>query len=148
MGIISLRDVTVDNWEDCIGLRVSESQRQMVAQNVYSLAQAKVQPECVPLAIYARDTLVGFLMYALDRDDGNWWIYRLMIDEKHQRRGYGRAALQQTVDRIRREPGCTKIVISINPDNTVARTLYRELGFVETGQKIGGEDVLCFLASG
>lgn len=140
---VELRDVTYDNWEECIALRVSEAQQRMVAPNVYSLAQAKVQPECVPLAIYAGDTMVGFLMYALDRDDGNWWIYRLMIDERYQGRGYGRAALEKAIDRIRKEPGCTKIIVSLKPDNTVARTLYRSVGFVETGQQIGGEDVLC-----
>lgn len=82
-------------------------------------------------------------MYALDRDDGNWWIYRLMIDERYQGRGYGRAALEQVIARIRQEPGCDKIIVSIKPDNTVARTLYRSVGFVETGQQIGGEDVMC-----
>lgn len=46
---VELRDVTYENWEECIALRVSEAQRKMVAPNVYSLAQAKVQPECVPL---------------------------------------------------------------------------------------------------
>lgn len=138
-----MRDVTYENWEECIALRVSEAQRKMVAPNVYSLAQAKVQPECVPLAIYADGTMVGFVMYALDRDDGNWWIYRLMIDERYQGRGYGRAALEQVIARIRQEPGCDKIIVSIKPDNTVARTLYRSVGFVETGQQIGGEDVMC-----
>lgn len=140
---VELREITVENWEECIALRVSEAQRGMVASNVYSLAQAKVQPECVPLAVYADDTMVGFVMYALDRDDGNWWIYRLMIDERYQGRGYGRAALRCTIGRIRQEPVCPRIMISLKPDNVAARALYRSEGFVETGQRIGGEDVLC-----
>lgn len=143
---VTLRDVTVDNWEGCLDLRVSDRQRHMVASNVYSLAQAKVQPECVPLAVYDDDTLVGFLMYARDRDDGNWWIYRLMIDERFQGRGYGRAALETALDRIKQESGCKRIMISLEPENRIARTLYRSLGFVETGERIGGEDVLCLVA--
>jgi Acetyltransferases len=140
---VELRDITVENWEECIALSVSAAQRGMVAPNVYSIAQAKVQPECVPLAVYDGSTMVGFVMYALDRDDGNWWIYRLMIDERYQGKGYGRAALTSAIDRIRREPGCTKIVVSLKPNNAVARRLYRSLGFVETGQQVGGEDVMC-----
>ena len=139
---VTLRDVTIDNFSECVALRVSDAQWNMVAPNVYSLAQAKVQPECVPLAIYAGDTQVGFLMYALDRCDGNFWIYRLMVDERYQRKGFGRAALGKAIDRLGREPGCTRIMISLEPDNRIARRLYKEFGFVETGERIHGEDVL------
>ena len=48
---------------------------------MYSLAQAFVQPECIPLALYAENKPVGFVMYALDEDDHEYWIYRLMIDK-------------------------------------------------------------------
>ena len=140
---INLKPVTRENFDDILGLKLTEIQKGFVASNVYSIAQSKVEPECVPLAIYAQTTVIGFAMYALDRNDNNYWIYRLMIDLNHQGKGYGRAAVKALVEKIRRLPGCNKILISAAPENDVALTLYRSEGFADTGQMIDGEVVLC-----
>jgi diamine N-acetyltransferase len=60
---ITLRPITPDNWELCINLKTTDEQQHFVATNLYSLAQAKVFPECIPLALYYGETMVGFLMY-------------------------------------------------------------------------------------
>jgi diamine N-acetyltransferase len=140
---VSLRPITTDNWRPVIRLKTTEVQKDYVATNVYSIAQSKVQPECVPLAIYAGETAVGFAMYALDQDDGNYWIYRLMIDAHHQGQGHGRAALRELVALLRELPDCDKIMISVVPENEVAFELYRSEGFVETGELVDDEVVLC-----
>jgi ribosomal protein S18 acetylase RimI-like enzyme len=44
--------------------------------------------------------MVGFVMYGIDADDDNYWIYRLMIDARHQRKGYGRAAMTELLRRL------------------------------------------------
>lgn len=136
-----LKPITRDNFRECIKLNVAPEQAHFVASNVYSLAQAKVEPECVPLAIYDGATMVGFLMYALDPNENNYWIYRLMIDARYQGRGYGRAAMQAAIDVIRRQPACDQIAISYEPQNEAARSLYKSLGFNETGEVIDGETV-------
>ena len=68
-----LRLVEIDryNYLSVLDLSVSAEQRDFVATNQYSLAQAYVQPECVPLALYAENKPVGFAMYSLDEDDGD-----------------------------------------------------------------------------
>jgi diamine N-acetyltransferase len=139
---VTLRAITRDNWRDVVRLKTTEVQKDFVAANVYSIAQSKVQPECVPLAIYAEETVVGFAMYALDQDDGNYWIYRLMIDAHHQSQGHGRAALRALVALLCELPDCDRIMISVVPENEVAFDLYRSEGFVETGQIIDDEAVL------
>ena len=88
--MVSLKEVNVDNFWDVIELKVDEKQTDFVLDNSISIAQSKVQSECIPMAIYNEETIVGFLMYCIDRDDGNYWIYRFMIDKKHQRKGYGK----------------------------------------------------------
>ncbi|OCP38696.1 GNAT family N-acetyltransferase [Ensifer sp. LC163] len=85
---------------------------------------------------------VGFAMYALDPDDGNHWIYRLMIDARNQGKGFGRKALAAVVETMATIPGCDAIYLGVYPDNTRAHALYRRFGFRETGQIIGGETVL------
>lgn len=49
---VVLREITKENFHECIRLQVAEDQVNNVASNVYSLAQAKVNPRLVPLAIY------------------------------------------------------------------------------------------------
>ena len=113
--------------EAVIALDVGDDQDDFVATNAESLEEADENPACVPLGVFSGDEpvviddLVGFAMYALDGDDGNWWIYRLMIDKRFQKRGFGRAALSNAcrpfqaatpsisafIPRTRRPPTCT-----------------------------------------
>jgi hypothetical protein len=69
---IVLRDVTKENWQECLRLKLAPEQEHFVASNVYSLAESKFMPTFIPQAIYARDVagdataserLVGFVMY-------------------------------------------------------------------------------------
>ncbi|MPM61976.1 Spermine/spermidine acetyltransferase [bioreactor metagenome] len=126
-----------------LDLRVSPEQETFVASNQYSLAQAYAQPECVPLALYAENRPVGFAMYALDEDDHQYWIYRLMIDQRHQGKGYGRAAMTLLIDRIRglSDEEHASILISFEPENQTARQLYESLGFLPDGRVMYGEVV-------
>ena len=130
--MITLREINRDNFHNVIGLSVFEGQEVFVASNIYSLAQAKAQPECMPLAIYNDDTLVGFVMYCMDYEDKEYWIYRLLIDRNHQKKGYGKFAMQQVIDRVKEDKAYSKLYVSfqIEPENTVAKTLYESLGFV------------------
>ncbi len=140
-----LRLVEIDryNYLPVLELSVSEEQKKFVATNQYSLAQAYAQPECVPFALYAENKPVGFAMYCLDADDHQYWIYRLMIDQRHQGKGYGREAMRLLIDRIRgfsdEEHRC--IYISFEPENTVAKSLYESLGFLPDGRIEYGEVV-------
>jgi len=140
-----VRLVTIDrhNYLSILDLTVNEDQRRFVASNMYSLAQAYAQPECEPLALYAENKPVGFAMYCLDRDDHEYWIYRLMIDKKFQGRGYGREAMRLLIERIRAEADEDHrvIFISFEPDNAAAKSLYESLGFVADGRVEYGEVV-------
>ena len=142
-----VRFVAIDrhNYLSVLDLSVGEEQRRFVASNMYSLAQAFVQPECVPLALYAENRPVGFVMYALDEDDHEYWIYRLMIDKRYQRRGYGREAMRMLIERIQADENHRVIYISFEPENLPAQTLYESLGFVPDGRVLYGE-VVYYLA--
>ncbi len=141
--MVSLVEIDRHNYLSVLDLSVSEEQRPFVASNMYSLAQAFAQPECVPLALYAENKPVGFAMYCIDENDREYWIYRLMIDQRHQRRGYGRAAMLLLINRIRSEmdENRHRIFISFEPENEAAKMLYESLGFVPDGRVEYGEIV-------
>jgi diamine N-acetyltransferase len=139
---VRLAEVTADNWEAVAELELRDDQEESVASNVYSLAESKFDPSARPRAIYAGKKIVGFLMYDLTEDDGpphEASIYRFMIDKMHQGSGYGRAALEQAIEEIKRVPRVAKISICYMPDNAVAKRFYASFGFVEIGTDEDGE---------
>jgi diamine N-acetyltransferase len=138
---ITLQEINQDNFDEVISLKVEK----YCASNLYSLAQAKVFPEAIPLAIYNDNTPVGFLMYGIEpRDNNEYWIDRFMIDAKYQKNGFGKRALKLVIETMKQDETHNKIKISTNPENVVARKLYAELGFYETG-KLHGDEVLMIL---
>ena len=138
---ITLRPITAGNWEQCVELSVEPEQKDFVSSNAYSLAQAAYEDDCVPLAMYHDETMVGFTMYWHLPGEAIYHINRLMVDEAHQQKGYGRAAMEQLITRLRAYQDCRGIDISYAPENHVAQRLYASLGFRETGEIDDGEVV-------
>lgn len=151
--MIHLEKIDYRNIWDIIELEVTEPQEEFVASNQISLAQAygvrDSETKAFPFGIYHDDTPVGFLMIGFNEaatygDDeeppgtlaGNYSLWRLMIDRRYQRKGYGREAVKQALAFIRTWP-CGKAeycALSYEPENTVAAKLYRSFGFEENGE--------------
>lgn len=140
--MITLQEINAENFWDIIDLQVHPEQQDLVTSNAVSIAQAKVQPECLPLAIYAEDQLVGFLMYCIDRDDNEYWLYRLMIDKRFQGKGYGRQALEKVIEIIQKDKSRHKIFLGVDLDGKASVKLYESLGFVFNGQVFGKEHIM------
>lgn len=135
-----LKPIDKDNWLTAIELEVSPEQRTFVAPNAFSLAESKFEPQAVPLGIYDEaDTMVSFLMYGTLH--GEMWIWRLMVDQQYQRRGYGRAAMQAVVAALQ-ALGYEELFVSYEPENTCAAQLYASLGFIPDGRIEDGEIVV------
>lgn len=140
--MVYLKEITRDNYLECLKLKVRDDQRNFVASTAFSLAQSKFESQCIPVAIYNDGVMVGFLMYALDPDDNNYWIWRLMIDEKYQRKGYALEAMNKIISRITSDKSRNKILISFKESNTAAEALYKKVGFHHTGDIIDNEIVM------
>lgn len=125
-------------------LRVSPDQADFVVSNAESIAEADETPWCAPLGVCdaMNGGVVGFVMHALDPDDGHRWIYRLMIDIRFQGRGFGRSALRATLALLARLPNSERVMLGVVPANFAARRLYTAEGFVETGEMLGDELVM------
>lgn len=132
-----MRPVTLDILQECLALRVANSQTSFVASNAPSLAEAKVNPTLVPLAIYNeaargwdRPTVPmgGFTMYELAAGVG--FILRLRIDEAHQGTGYGHAAMREVIHRLGLHPEVKMIATIYNHGNCRVASLYRGPEFV------------------
>lgn len=78
--------------------------------------------------IYYGEEMVGFTLYGLDEEDHEHWIYRMMIDQKHQGKGYGKEAVQLVIEDIQKmkEPHHQTISLSYEPDNEHAKRIYKK----------------------
>ncbi len=158
--MLHLEKINGNNVWDILKLTVSESQKNYVAANDISIIEAYTaiiaNGYAFPFGIYDGDKPVGFLMVGFDVDDywtdapeiakGNYNLWRLMIDKAYQNRGLGKGAVQLALDFIKSFP-CGEAEycwLSYEPENEVARQLYRSFGFVETGE-MDGEEVIATL---
>jgi diamine N-acetyltransferase len=145
---VKLQDVTAQNWRAVVSLKLAEDQQRLLASNAYSVAQSKFDEAAQPRAIYAGDTVVGFLMYdvpEVDDADQSVSIYRFMVGLEHQGKGYGRAALNRAIDEIRQIPGIEKITISYVHGNARAKDFYASFGFSELPGKEGDWELVAEL---
>jgi diamine N-acetyltransferase len=126
---IVLRPITKENWETAAKLEVREDQQGYVAPNVWSIAESQFHPWIRPMAIYNGGTMVGFLVYGRDPADGEYWLYRYMIDRRFQGQGLGKAALQALIAHLRSLPDCDSVTVGYQPENLVAERLYLGFGF-------------------
>lgn len=133
---VRLERVTRDNWRQAIALDVTDYQRRFLDSEsiLHALAEVQFYPNYTPYAIYQGETMVGITSYGyLPEDPSKWWIPLIIIDHRHQGKGYGRAAMQAIIQRIQQEaPDWHAIGLSYKPANTVAERLYRSLGFEQT----------------
>ncbi len=146
---ITLRPVDKNNRKAVLALSVREDQP-FVAPNDLSLRQAretnKEHPGVArPFGIYADDRLVGFCMFAVapeDEDpDDRYYLWRFMIDQNEQGKGYGQAALAEII-RYFKELGADRLVLSTEPENERGLHVYHKAGFRDTGAIDWDEAVL------
>ncbi|MCI8624257.1 MAG: GNAT family N-acetyltransferase [Provencibacterium sp.] len=153
---MELRTIGFHNLWEIVRLSVKESQKSFVASNTVSLleAYAALSSGCtaLPFGLYEGEQPVGFVMFGYgktedgdepDIAEGNYCLWRFMIDERFQGKGLGRKALEASLRYLQTFP-CGEAGycwLSYEPENTVARALYQSAGFIETGATCGNERV-------
>lgn len=139
---VSLREITAETLREILNLKVSEDQEKFVAPNAVSIAQAHFSDKAWFRAIYADDTPVGFVMLYDDSEKPEYFLWRFMIDKTHQKKGFGRKALQLLIDHVKTRPGADTLLCSYVPGEAGPKDFYLKYGFTPTGQEEGGEIVI------
>lgn len=136
---VELREITDDNRKAVRALRVRRDQKRFVASVAESLEDAAAEPEARPWAraVYLDDEPVGFVMLswnAPDRQpDERYFLWRLLVDRRHQGRGIGREVLTTIADLVRAEGGDV-LLTSYEPGPGDPGPFYRRSGFEPTGE--------------
>ncbi|WP_328615750.1 GNAT family N-acetyltransferase [Amycolatopsis sp. NBC_00355] len=152
---VRLVEITDANRDAVRALRVEPGQQRFVASVARSLEDAATTPEGEPWyrAVYAGAEPVGFVMLSWNVPPGRpgvlgpYFLWRLLIDARYQRHGYGRAVLTLVADLVRADGG-TELLTSHQPDEDGPGPFYRRFGFRPTGEIDHGEVVLRLPLSG
>lgn len=142
MTAVYLKPIDRNNFLDAFNLRLAAGQEAYVSHPIRSLAQAYVyRDQCTPFGIYHGAKMVGYVMVIYDYDMQRYDIWHMLIDAAEQRKGFGRAALQQVLDYIQKKPfGDSDLVeLTCNRNNSAALALYQSMGFEFTGRTDGEE---------
>ena len=155
MATVQLRDIVTDaDRQAALEIRRGPGQDAFVSSVETSFADAAEYPEACARywAAYDGDEIVGFLMLSdgipeatLAEDPtliGPYFLWRLLIDERYQRMGYGTAALDALLAYVRTRPGADTLIVSCGQGEGSPQPFYEGYGFVSTGRIHDGELVL------
>ena len=104
-----------------------------------------------PWAVHNAQTgaLVGFVMISdnipppMDDDlVGPYYLWKLLIDHRFQRRGYGAGTLDAIVYYLATRPGADVLYTSRADGPGSPRGFYLRYGFTDTGRVMWGENIL------
>jgi diamine N-acetyltransferase len=145
--MVSLRPLTASNRQAVEALRVSPSQEQFVSSVADSLREAAEHPDAHALywAVYAEETPVGFVMIADEVASPDYmphYLWKLLIDERYQRQGFGTATLDLVVEYFRGRPGVEVLSTSAGQGDGSPIAFYERYGFEQTGEAWSDDEVL------
>ena len=151
--MVHLEELNKYNVWDIIELTVKKEQESFIAGNEWSLVHAyvgnKTEGAVYPFGIFDDDKAVGFLMIAYDYGEvcndpdapeisqKNYFLWRLMIDEEEQGKGYGKKAVKLALEFVKTFPHgkADYCWLCYDKNNEVARKLYLSMGFQEIGEQ-------------
>ncbi|WP_432283801.1 GNAT family N-acetyltransferase [Aminobacter sp. BA135] len=142
---ISLRRITCQTVSDICDLSetLSEAQRNKVADNAMSIAEAHFSENAWFRAVYADEVPVGFVMLHIGSDYDvidcpGAFLWRFMIAGPFQRMGFGEKAIA-LVAREMKARGFAELFTSYGLGEASPEGFYKRLGFVTTGETYDDE---------
>ena len=148
--VVTLGEITDGNREAVVALRVAPGQERFVSSVCESLAQAAEYRHARPWyrAVFAGGEPIGFVMVSWNVEPrppeiiGPWFLWKLLIGEPHQGRGYGAEVVRQVAEFVRAE-GAAELLTSYVPGDGGPAGFYERLGFAPTGDlDVNGEVIM------
>jgi diamine N-acetyltransferase len=154
MVTVVLRDVVTESDRAAVAhLRRGPGQERYLNSMASIFAEADEEQRALPHMWAVHDAkshrIVGFTMISDNipepRDEdlvGPYFLWKLLIDEPLQGRGYGRATLDAVLDYLESRPGADALYTSCADGPGSPRGFYLGYGFVDTGRVMWGENIL------
>jgi GNAT superfamily N-acetyltransferase len=145
--VVSLQTITEANRAAVLALRVSPDQERFVSGVADSMVEAADEPDgrAIQWALCVGETPIGFVMISDDVSDPDYfpqYVWKLLIDHRHQRQGYGTAALDLVADYFRSSGKASVMRTSAGQGDGSPIPFYEQYGFVPTGDTVFDDEVL------
>ena len=132
--MIHLEKVIGNDYRKFVKLKVKDNQKKFVANNSNIFAKAYAfYNEATIYGIYNDDAPVGLALVREYADDNSYIFDQLMIDEKYQRNGYGKKAIELILNDLKNRNKYNKILLCYVEGDEAAKNLYTSFGFEHTG---------------
>lgn len=146
---VTLGEISDVNRDAVLALHVAPEQEQFVGSVAGALADAAEYPHARPWyrAVFAGGDPVGFVMVSWNVQPqppeiiGPWYLWKLIIDERFQGRGFGREVVRQVAELVRAE-GAVELLTSYVPRAGGPAGFYQRLGFVPTGDHDANGEII------
>jgi diamine N-acetyltransferase len=99
--VLTLREITEHNWRPVANLKVFPAQEGNLASNPMSMVEAHYSEDAWMRAVYADETIVGFLMMAIWPPTEGYYLWRFMIDQRYQGLGFGRRVVGMAIQHVK-----------------------------------------------
>ena len=152
---VELRKIADTNRPEVLAVAVAPNQERFVGTVAGALQDAAEIPEANPWvrAVYLDDRPVGLVMLSWNVEPdpphiiGPWFLWKLLIDHRFQRRGLGREVVRLIADIVRNE-GATELLTSYTEGQGDPGRFYERLGFIPTGDRDDNNEVILALDLG
>lgn len=138
--MVHFQKITEDNFVAILEMEAGGPR--FVPPNAESLAQAWLYYEnhdVFSFAVYDDDTPVGFMQLEEDGERNVLYLWRVMIDQAYQNRGFGTSAVEKIIGLVRACGKYDAMELGCKPENVRGMHLYEKLGFRPTGEVEHGE---------
>lgn len=139
---LELRELDHRSFYTITQLEVFDNQKECVASNAFSMAQANFHKDAWFRGIYVNDEAVGFVMLNLNHEYADYYLWRFMIDKNHQGKGYGKLALDKIVAFLAQFPEAKTLKSSVDVGEASPLNFYLKYGFEVTDEWDDGERVI------
>ena len=146
--MVEFREITRDNLGAVCRLRVAPEQDDLVSPNVMTMAEVPFEPGAWVRALWLGEEPVGLLAmlrpsaYPEDEDieirRDAAYVWRLMVAEDFQGRGFGKAALDEA-RRMALSWGYKGMTLTVGQAPHSAIPFYQRYGFEKTGRVLWGD---------
>ena len=136
---VTLREISQDTVTQIMALKVGPDQEHLVATNAQSIAEAHFNKDAWFRAIYAGDTLVGFVMISDIIKKAEYFLLRFMIDARYQRSNFGRRVTELLINHVRTRPNAEELYVSYHGGEGGPEGFYQRFEFEPTGEIEDGE---------
>ena len=143
---LTLKKLNNDNFYDVCQLSVKPEQLGHVDSNALSMAEANFSDHAWMRGIYLNEEPVGFVMVDARPETNKFYLWRFMIDQRHQSLGFGRAAIQLVVSDLKLVFNASELTTSVVPVENGPQKFYENLGFQLTGNNMEDKELELKLA--